>query len=137
MSDLFGLDDENNNILANLDNDALHIKSNWPGDLVELSDVIRQQLKREGVEDEQIYRQMDRVLLAMSFLGGGRGYYLPKGDRIKNAVRDKRIYDSFNGSNIHELVRKFALSEQKIYNVIREQRALHLRRVQHNLFSDQ
>ena len=133
MDDLFPID-QNNDILANLDNDVLHQKNYWPGDLVELAEVIRSQLRRDGVDDESIYRQMDRVLLAMSFLCGGRNYYLPKGDRIKNALRDKQVYDAFNGHNVRELSSRFKLSEVKIYNVIREQRQLHRDRVQPNLF---
>ena len=133
MEDLFGIDDQNNDIMAHLDDDALHQKHYWPGDLVELAEVIRSQLKREGVEDETIYRQTERVLLAMSFLCGGRNYYLPKGNRIKNALRDKRIYDQFEGNNHRELARQFRLSEQKIYEVIRVQLQLHRSRVQHTL----
>lgn len=133
MDDLFGIDDKNNDIMAHLDNDALHQKHYWPGDLVELSEVIRAMLQREGVEDEATYRMMERVLLGMSFLCGGRNYYLPKGERIKNALRDKRIYDQFKGNNHRELARQFRLSEQKIYEVIREQLQLHRSRVQHTL----
>ena len=133
MNDLFGIDDQNNDIMAHLDDDALHQKHYWPGDLVELAEVIRSQLKREGVADETIYRQTERILLAMSFLCGGRNYYLPKGERIKNALRDKKIYDAFNGNNHRELARQFRLSEQKIYEVIRVQMQVHRSRVQHNL----
>ena len=133
MNDLFGIDDQNNDIMAHRDDDALHQKHYWPGDLVELAEVIRSQLKREGVADETIYRQTERILLAMSFLCGGRNYYLPKGERIKNALRDKKIYDAFNGNNHRELARQFRLSEQKIYEVIRVQMQLHRSRVQHNL----
>ena len=133
MDDLFGIDD-NNDMMVHLNNDALHEKHYWPRDLVELSEVIRAQLKREQVDDEQIYRQIDRILLAMSFLCGGRNYYLPKGERIKNALRDKQIYDAFTGNNHRELARQFRLSEQKIYDVIRRQLQLHRARVQPPLF---
>lgn len=136
MADLFGIDSENNDIMAHLHDEALHQKHYWPGDLVELAEVIRAQLKHEGVDDEAIYQQVERVLLAMSFLCGGRNYYLPKGDRIKNALRDKRIYDAFAGNNHRELSRQYKLSEQKIYEVIRAQTQLHRSRIQHNLFPD-
>lgn len=132
--DMLGLDTVGNDILAHLDDDTLHQKSNWPGDLVELSEVARTILKDEGEEDEHTYRQIDRVVLAISFLCGGRTYYLPKGDRIRNALRDKRIYDRYDGHNIHALCREFKLTEQKLYDVIREQRQLHIQRVQHSMF---
>ena len=133
MTDLFGIDDANNNIVAHLDDDVLYEKDYWPGDLVELCDVIRAQMKREGVEDESAYRMMERVLLGMSFLCGGRNYYLPNGQRIRNALRDKRIYDEFNGRNQRELSRRYKLCEQKIYSVIRAQRNLHRNRAQPDL----
>ena len=137
MDDLFGLDDKNNDILGHLDDEALHEKHAWPGDLVELSEVIRAQLKREGVKDDKVYRQMERVLLAMSFLCGGRNFYLPRGKYIKIALRNKRIYDSFNGKNVNELGRQFNLTPQQIYGVLRKQRQLHRDRIQHNLFPEQ
>ncbi|OED44057.1 hypothetical protein ACH42_08430 [Endozoicomonas sp. (ex Bugula neritina AB1)] len=134
MDDLFGVDDKNNDIMAHLDDEVLLEKHSWPGDLVELADIIQSQLKREGVDDEAIYQQIERVLLAMAFLAGGRNYYLPKSGRIKKALRDKRIYDRFSGRNHRELARQYQLSEQMIYEVIREQAQLHRKRVQHNLF---
>ena len=137
MNDLFGLDDENNDIIKHLDDDALHEKHFWPGDLVELSDVILAELKRNGVDDEERYRLMDKVLLAMAFLCGGRNYYLPQGERIKMQLRNKRIYDQFDGRNVRELARSFDLTPQQVYGVIREQRQLHRARIQHNLFPDQ
>ena len=132
--DMLGLDSEGNDILAHLDDDTLHQKSNWPGDLVELSEVARNILEEEGEEEEHTYRQIERVLLAIAFMCGGRTYYLPKGERIRNALRDKRIYDRFDGRNIHTLCREFKLTEQKLYDVIREQRQLHIQRVQHSMF---
>ncbi|KEQ19186.1 Mor transcription activator family protein [Endozoicomonas numazuensis] len=134
--DLFGLD-HTNDILGHLDDEALHQKHLWPGDLVELAEVIRAQLLREEVKDDALYLQMERVLLAMSFLCGGRNYYLPKGERIKKALRDKRIYDEFDGKNIRGLSNHYKLSEQKVYEVVREQRQLHKNRIQHNLFPNE
>lgn len=134
MDDLFGIDNDNNDILAHLDDDALYQKNYWPGDLTTLAEVIRVQMKQEGESDDAVYRQMERVLLVMSFMCGGRNYYLPKGDRIKRALRNKRIYDSFTGHNHRELCQQFQLTEQKIYEILREQRQLHMNRIQHNLF---
>lgn len=133
---LFGehLTDSDQDLLNHLDEEALHDKHYWPGDLLELSEVIHAQLKREGVEDENCYRQIERVLLAMSFLCGGRNYYLPKGERIKNALRNKRVYDEFTGRNVRELASRYHLSEVKIYQILREQRQLLRDRVQPGLF---
>ena len=136
MDDLFGIDSENNDILGHLDDDVMHQKDYWPGELVTLAEAIRAQMLREGEKEEATYKQMERVLLVMSFLCGGRNYYLPNGDRIKRALRNKRIYDAFTGHNHRELCQQFRLSEQKIYEIIKEQRQLHQNRIQHNLFSN-
>lgn len=138
QDDLFGDGvDERNDLLAHLDDEVLHDQHLWPRDLVELAEVIRAQLQREGVEDEAMYRQAERVLLAMAFLCGGRSYYLPKGERIKKALRDKRLYDEFDGRNVRSLASRYDLSEQKVYDVIRRQRWLHVNRVQPSLFDSE
>ena len=137
MDDLFGIDSENNDILAHLDDDAFHQKHYWPADLVELSDIIRAQLQREGLKDDDLYRQIDRVILALAFMAGGRGFYLPQAERVKKALLYKRVYDEFDGRNQSELGRKYKLSEQRVYQIIKEQRQLHRSRIQHNLFPDE
>jgi Mor family transcriptional regulator len=50
-------------------------------------------------------------------------------------VRDRDIYQRFTHrrESILELVEAYGLTEQHIYRIIAEQRALHVRRVQHAL----
>ena len=70
----------------------------------------------------------DRYLLiglfldAASFMCGGKMIYIPSCTTIKAAIRNELIYRQFNGRNCKQLARKFGLSVQVTYEVIRKQR---------------
>jgi len=55
---------------------------------------------------------------------GGLTIYIPQGWMYDNNSRDEQIYAQFNGSNTMHLARKYDLSMQQIYNIIRKQRQL-------------
>ena len=125
MNDLFDINGRDNTILEHLDDDEVFEKKNWAKGLNELSDTIRVQLRREGMkDDEETWRMIERVLLAMSFICGGHYFYLPSGEKIKKALRNKRIYESFKGDNILELSRIWGLTPNHIYRVISKQKKL-------------
>jgi len=48
----------------------------------------------------------------------GMSIYFPKLDGTLKIVRDKRILDEYNGSNIKELARKYGLTENWIRQLI-------------------
>ncbi|MNV53510.1 Mor transcription activator family protein [compost metagenome] len=68
---------------------------------------------------------------------GGRAYYIPTGEHLKAALRDRAIWDEFNGRNIDQLARKHGLSVPQTYAVVAEQRELTRRRNQFDLFGYQ
>ena len=76
-----------------------------------------------------------KLAVAMSHYMGGRAYYLPTGVRMMNAIRDDIIYCQFNGRNIEQLRRQHSLSQPQIYNIIAQQRRLHTRRRQPDMFA--
>lgn len=41
----------------------------------------------------------------MAHYFGGKSFYLPAGDKIKEALRDAQIYQEFNGKNVPELIK--------------------------------
>jgi len=133
QTDLFGID-ASQPIAAHLDDTLIQERRNWPRDLVEIADFVRGELKAAGYEGDELYLLIEKVLVGLCFRSGGRGFYLPQADRVKRALRDKRLYDAFDGRNIKALVRKYGLSEQKVYEIIREQTALHRAKVQPGLF---
>ncbi|WP_428986688.1 Mor transcription activator family protein [Stenotrophomonas lactitubi] len=59
--------------------------------------------------------------------------YLPSGVRLRNALRDAEIYRLAKRGNITELAQRHGLTEVAVYRIIREQRELHLSKVQGRL----
>ncbi len=54
---------------------------------------------------------------------GGQSIYMPKDVARRCLKRNIRLFDEFNGSNVAELARKYGLSEQRVYAVIKAERA--------------
>jgi Mor family transcriptional regulator len=65
---------------------------------------------------------------------GGELIYFPIGTAIKISARDLAIWNDFTGDNHHELVRKYGVSLQWIYKIVKVMRQ-HDRR-QGRLFPD-
>ena len=54
---------------------------------------------------------------------GGQSIYVPKDVARRCLKRNVRLFDEFTGSNVAELARKYGLSEQRVYAVIKQERA--------------
>lgn len=65
---------------------------------------------------------------------GSRDMYIPNGERLKDALRDIQIWREFKGDNIESLSRKFGLTERRITQIIKFQRAAYVARNQRSLF---
>ncbi|MHA2755919.1 Mor transcription activator family protein [Aeromonas dhakensis] len=103
---------------------ASELTAKWPKALSELVDVLACELVRGGMSQEQAKAQARKLALVQAHYMGGRAYYIPTGDHLKAALRDRAIWDEFNGRNIDQLARKHALSVPQIYAVIATQRKL-------------
>ncbi len=103
----------------------------WPKTLFDLRAVIESQLKHgKATTNEAIARD---VTAAIAHYLGGRQVYLPRDSRLQRALRDYQIYANFNGSNHHQLAEKSGLTSAQIYNILAQQKKLHLSRRQHQL----
>ncbi len=133
--DMFGLD-TSQPIAAHLDDDVIIDRRKWPKDLVEMADFIHAELDASDVTDEDKHMLAEKILVALCFRSGGRGFYLPKADAVKTSLLHKRIHDDWEaGVQPAELIKKYDFSEAALYKVIKEQRALHLDRIQPPLFA--
>lgn len=63
-----------------------------------------------------------RALCSLSKEFGGTLIYVPKMETYMAAIRDKRLALEFNGANLHEMARKYGLSQASIYRIVQEQR---------------
>ncbi|HHQ4540416.1 Mor transcription activator family protein [Aeromonas veronii] len=113
---------------------ASELTAKWPKALAELVDVLACELVRGGMEPDLAKAQARKLALVQAHYMGGRAYYIPTGDHLKAALRDRAIWDEFNGRNIDALARKHGLSVPQTYAVVAEQRQLTRLRYQPDLF---
>lgn len=136
--DLLGESSWSDELLAHLDEIPAEIKRKWPKDLAALLDIFEATLKRMGFENAEARRIAHALLAEQSVYCGGRHIYIPKGDRLKQAIRDLELWRDWHDHAMvpDVLARKYNISVQHVYRIINEQRAIHLRRVQPELFPD-
>ncbi|HDZ8978822.1 Mor transcription activator family protein [Aeromonas veronii] len=115
---------------------ASELTAKWPKALSELVDVLACELGRGGMEQDLAKAQARKLALVQAHYMGGRAYYLPTGEHLKAALRDRAIWDEFNGRNIDQLARKHGLSVPQTYAVVAEQRGLARMRIQGRLNFD-
>lgn len=113
---------------------ASELTAKWPKALSELVDVLACELARGGMGPELAKAQARKLALVQAHYMGGRAYYIPTGEHLKAALRDRAIWDEFNGRNIDPLARKHGLSVPQTYAVVAEQRQLTRQRLQLDLF---
>ena len=65
---------------------------------------------------------------------GGQTIYVPQGLGMFAHERDEQIYKEFNGTNHAELARKYKISMQWVYSIIKKMRELKAREIQPGLF---
>jgi Mor family transcriptional regulator len=121
-------------ILGHADPGILGDTRSWPRTLADLVDVIADHLETsERMDPDVAMEKAQDIILVLSHYLGGQAVYLPKGDKIKRAVRDAAIYRAFNGSNHLELAKRSGLTPARIYAILDEQRKLRESRQQMNL----
>lgn len=133
MSDKDLLGDElPKEILEHLQTPAIRAK--WPKALADLVSVIEAAYLRAGDAPEAARTRAFVTVRALSRYAGGRQLYMPKGDVLERALRDRDIWARYKGNNVDDLAEAFELTVVQIYSIIAEQRALHRQRLQPSLF---
>lgn len=112
-------------VLANMQDPT--VMAAWEGTLREMVEIAEAKLLVElkpGISAAELARH---VVFAICSVMGGGVVYLPRGDALKRALRDAAIYREWreNDTPIPDLVSKYALANQTIYDIIRRQRVLH------------
>ena len=118
-------------------NDNSQFRSKGPELLVELAqhtaDTVREIIEIESALADQIG---EAVANRMMQVWGGQNVYFPMGMVWKVSQRDRDIFQEFNGRNHHELARKFGVSVQWVYSVVKRVRKEELDRIQGKLFDE-
>lgn len=107
-------------------------RGRWPLRLLELADVAEATLARHP--GATVREQAERLVIEIAQYLGGRPVYLPRGDALKRALRDRRIWRDSGRLSPDELATREGVCLQQIYKIIGEMRALEKRRRQPRLF---
>jgi len=108
--------------------------SRWPAVLAELVDILIADWERLGVDRETALKHAQREVILIANYRGGRPFYLPRGDRLKKALRDREIYLRHTGRNTEPLADEYGTTVRHIQRISAEQHALHVKRAQADLF---
>ncbi len=103
----------------------------WTSTIVDLFQLVKFEYQQQGIDD---VKAVLKTTLAIADCLGGVQQYLPKGERLRKYIRNMEIYYRFNGRNVRELARQYRQTEQNIYRIIAEQKRLHIKRQQRDLF---
>ena len=112
---------------ANLDDVP---KDRWPRDLVRAIEVMEAAFMQAGHTEAAAFELARTGVVALANYGGGRQWYLPRGDALTTALRDADIYRRSRRGNIATLAVEFGLTERHVWRIIRQQYALHRLKVQ-------
>lgn len=106
----------------------------WPQGLSDMLTVITAALRRAGDDEATARDRAFRAVRALAQYGGGRSLYVPQGHQLERALRDRAIWERFDGTNVSELAAWAKLTEVQIYSILAEQRKLARARLQPELF---
>ncbi len=111
-------------------------KSKGPELLVDLSLQVAQALIELADLGADQANQLGREIAdRMAGHWGGQNIYFPMGVSYRLSQRDRQIFDEFRGDNHAELARKFGVSLQWIYKIIKAVRREEIAARQRDLFA--
>jgi Mor family transcriptional regulator len=134
QEEMFDLKDSKGVDLTRHEARLVEMEHAWPKTLIELAEVFTAHFAERGLADEEAKREARSLVLTLAQYFGGRMWYVPRGDTLRNALRDLEIWHRFDGRNAQALAAEFRLSFVHVYRVIAEQRRLHREKTQHKLF---
>ncbi|MAD76898.1 MAG: transcriptional regulator [Rheinheimera sp.] len=102
--------------------------------LLLLLDSIERMLLDNKVDEEQSMKLATLIVDDFRYQCGGTSIYIPKGVGLDAILKHSKIYQDFRGNNHAELAKKYNLSEQRIYQIIRAMLAAETKRIQPDLF---
>ena len=102
----------------------------WAPMLASMVAVLTTTYRRLGLEDEKAAKLAIAGVLAQAEYVGGRMFYLPRGERLRLALRDAEIFHRARSGNIQALAAEFGVTDIQVYRICRQQKKLHLAKVQ-------
>lgn len=90
------------------------------GMLRELSEMLIASLRRNGVAPEKATDEAEELAFMLHRRWAGITFTFPAKDELARARLKLHIIEEYNGSNADDLVRKYNVTEDWIYSVLRE-----------------
>lgn len=128
-------DVNHDDIIANLGGSPVGIKDKWPHLVAEMIDLLKAVRESQGATELQAKKEALEITERICKTFGGMQMYVPKGHQLEMAVRNNRIWNDFTGSNVEQLMHKYDLTQVRIYKILKEQRQLHIKTKQNDLFN--
>ncbi|MFL1515264.1 Mor transcription activator family protein [Pseudomonas prosekii] len=111
-------------------------RSKGPDLLVDLTEHVAASLIELVLMNEDAARHVaQEVADRMAAHWGGQNVYFPMGLAGKLSRRDRLIFDEFNGTNQSDLARKWGVSLQWIYKIVKAVRKDEIARRQRDMFA--
>lgn len=96
----------------------------WHSTIMEMIEVVCAAFRRHGKSEQQAEHDAQVAVEAICETFRGNQFYFPSSAAARTAMLHARIFDEFDGHNHQELSRKYQLSVQAIYRIIKKQREL-------------
>lgn len=108
--------------------------SKWAPTLACMVQVLEAHHRRQGVSERTAFDLASQSVLVLAEYFGARVWYLPRGDRLRKALRDAQIHWQWQRSQpIPEIASEHRLSDIHVYRIIEQQRRLYLSKIQPGL----
>lgn len=99
-----------------------------------LLDSIERKLIESKIDEELATKLATLIVDDFRHQCGGMSVYIPKGVGLDAILKHSKIYQDFRGKNHTELAKKYNLSEQRIYQIVRAMQSAELDSIQPKLF---
>lgn len=109
-------------------------RSKYPELLADLADQVALKLVALGVSPEKAAEIGWGVAEHIRVHWSGQSTYIPKGQSYDLSQRDLQIAMEFNGVNHSALAKKYGLTDMRIYQILKAERAAALKASQNTLF---
>lgn len=97
----------------------------WPDLLVQMLDASSQTVQSLGIDAELSEKIALSTIRSFADLFGGLQVYLPKGEALNRALRDREIYQQAGKVSASTLAHKYNLSMKQIWEIQRKQKNIH------------
>lgn len=96
----------------------------WHVTLIEMTDAVTAAFASNGKTLTQAKADAETAVRAIYTTFRGSQVYIPLARCTENGLRNARIFDEFDGTNVRELSHRYEMSIQAIYRIVKKQREI-------------